>query len=1071
MVYESTETLAPGILNDPDGYWFEVRENARQTDYTNLDTPNTQKMTIGTFFKIVDNNLQPLRNSTPQISMPNPFTPVIPNDFFFHNLKPTDPNGDLLEFEFYTPFETNALVGVESINTPIPFDPLNPFPSGFPIQVSPSGIVKAQPINVGRNAYGVICKEKRGGEVVSETYLDLLLDVEQISAYPFTFNPPSPIEICSDNFGQTSISAAVPTFWDYQYYWYTGSFTNPSSEYTTYNIKPPSPGSYNLIVQRTNDCNHGNETAIVGSTPSPTATIYAITTEICPGACTPLTLLNPTSGFTHDWYRVNTDPLLPDDYLGTNSVNISVCQPGDYYVRVTDPSNSCRATSNHIILNPGVVPTMALTVPTSPFFCQGDIINITNSIPGNPPSLTYTPTWTGGNFNSNPNDYTFFDLDATNLGWQTFTLDAVGVPNSGCINSESHNFFIGTGNCCRPGLQVLDQAVINSGQTIFTGNYHITEDLLLDDNVYYEFSGEFYIQPFIVDFVSVQGSIIKLGTGTPMRIMSNSLFTSFCDEMWYGIDVTDGGKFFADPEVEISNAFKAIFSTSNDPLIIRVDGVNFFNNYTSVEGYGFATSINKYSVTNSTFYSDPSQMLLPYNTTGGWNDVFHSNIGIHILGSGSGGNVTDQNIYGNEFNNHITGIHFADASNMHISQNTFNGNKVAGISVDAGDLKISNSEIYVPWDLPNLPQIDEYFNILYPTISSAAYGIRILDGVDYEVYGCFLQGDEYISTDIQTNIGIRAPLKNPRPIISLNDFSFLNKAISTHSQGGIEILDNTFADNYKAISFTNPSTLTSVKFNCNAFSLDFTEPFDRYGLFIENGADIFTNFGGYGSSPFLGDPSGNNFPVNPDPNISIGYPTMAGPVGNPLYPNVAEHWQPVSNWFSIYDEVALLTGEDPVNYKYFAYYNEFVGENPNNPSDPTDAVVPSSVVYRVDDQNSPLTHPDYLGQNNITCNLSPIISFPASRITHKNFSGLAFSSTNSISTAPNPVRDQVRIISNTEPIKKIVVLNTQGRKVIEKEFSDKEFLDLKSLPSGIYLINISFISGKKEIVKILRIDK
>jgi hypothetical protein len=329
-----------------------------------------------------------------------------------------------------------------------------------------------------------------------------------------------------------------------------------------------------------------------------------------------------------------------------------------------------------------------------------------------------------------------------------------------------------------------------------------------------------------------------------------------------------------------------------------------------------------------------------------------------------------------------------------------------------------------------------------------------------------------ISHTDQENIGIRAPYNTPCPVISQNDLSFLNKAISTHSSGGIEIVDNTFADNYKAISFTNPSTLTSIELNCNEFSLALMEPYDRYGLFIENGADIFTDFGGDGGFTVFDHPAGNNWPV--DPAQSNGYPFTAGPTGDPFYPDVANWWAAPGNWYSIYDEFAFLTGEDPVSYGYYSYYNEFVGENPdpNQNTDPMDAVVPTSVVKRISNLNSGYQFPDYLGQNNSTCFLSPNISFPPLRIFPYFIASVDPSRKEiEILVYPVPLRNQLNVEIETAQRLFFNLFDQQANKIWTQKFGlelDRHFLNLPNLLPGMYILEIIFESKETKRLKVVK---
>ncbi len=1050
VVYDEIVSLDPAVLNNhQDGYWIEISDENRESNISNLNSADQQLMTVGLFFRIADLSGIPLYNSSPNFTMPNHFTNVQSGEYFFCNLKPID--NDALNFDFYTPFEENSVIHVNPN-----FPPSNPFPSNIPLSVSQNGIIKGEASFQGRNVYGVVCSESRAGLTISETYLDLLLDVDNGSQYSFDFKPnPNPIEICSDKFGITSISGDIPSFWDYQFYWYTGSFQNPTTEFTTYSITPPGPGDYHVIAQRTNGCNHGLETANVISVPTPTAQISQAAQNICPGGCTTLDVISPDPSLIYNWYMVNNDPLLPDDFRGSGST-LTACQTGEFYVRVKDPVTNCTSYSNHLVLGSASPPPISLILPSSNIFCEDDPpILITNNIPANPPNLTYTTTWTAGLVNTDQfNNY--FELGMA-PGLHTFTLNAHGPPNSGCLTTNNYTFVIQPSHCCMANLTILDQALINTGQTTFNGDYLITEDLNLLDYSRYEFSGDFYVLGTFID-ASVTGMYINCGIGSDILIKTGSKFTAHCDYMWGGFDISNVSKFTIENDVEISHAYKAIFSSSTNPMPLKVNQCNFYNNYTSVQGYGFLTSISKYSISDSYFHSDPADMKLPFNTSGGQFGTYHSNIGIDIFGSGNSGYVTENNVFDNIFENLMIGIHFWFADEMTVANNSFTNNLISGIMVNLGSVSIHDCSISIPGTYVNLPQTSDFFST-YNFIMQGIYGSLLLDDVEYDIDRLEINGAAGISTNAQECIGIRAPFNPNPPQISECDFSYLNTAISGTHSGGLYIEDNTFFENYKGIEIDADASLDEVLFTCNKFELESIQNFERYGLYIKDGATINTNFGGNGSPGFIGSPSGNNWPVNPDPNVSIGFPNQGGPTPNPLYPQVAQYWVPPINWYSIFDEASFNSGEDPVNYNYFAYYNEFVGENPNNSTDPNDAVVPSSVVFRVDDINSPaLSWPDYLGISGSTCFINQTISFPPQR-KGKNAD---ISHQNKFRLFPNPSSRWVNVMGlETNPVE-ITILDYKGKILnsnISRNGTNIIQLDFNNYDPGLYFIKIKLDNG------------
>jgi Secretion system C-terminal sorting domain len=257
-------------------------------------------------------------------------------------------------------------------------------------------------------------------------------------------------------------------------------------------------------------------------------------------------------------------------------------------------------------------------------------------------------------------------------------------------------------------------------------------------------------------------------------------------------------------------------------------------------------------------------------------------------------------------------------------------------------------------------------------------------------------------------------------------------------QSALTINDNILMDNRHGIYIDDGAQVTGLDLGCNLFELefDFTQD-DRYGIYVhEKGLLLDYTIGGLGAFPLFPLPAGNGWPAKDksDPDI--------------------DNWEAPDNWFSIFDN-SLSEDEVTLNWTYYRYYNEFIGEGLDPSAFPIDAVFASANIIRAG--------PNVTANNNTTtCTNRPEILFPARigilLLDEKTFSDL--------SLYPNPA-DMVLYIEGTDEVTEdnVEIINILGTKETFgiKLLDSKQILSLSNLKSGYYFLRITL---KNQVYKI-----
>lgn len=253
-VYVTTVNLPP----IPGGYTLVYQRCCRNASIQNLADPSANG---GTYFIKIPGPEVVTCNSSPRFSNLPPLV-ICANDFFSFNHSATDPDGDVLEYSFYTPYEGGS-TGSPAPNPcePPPYVPLV-WAAGYSetnqIHGTPNltinsttGQLTCNPSTLGIYVYAVKVREYRGGVLLSEALREFQINVVNCEVFVLSgiqpqFDPNTSIPLCSGltaTFTNTSVSA-------FSYLWNFGDETTlaDTSNLTTPTYTFPDTGTYMVTL-------------------------------------------------------------------------------------------------------------------------------------------------------------------------------------------------------------------------------------------------------------------------------------------------------------------------------------------------------------------------------------------------------------------------------------------------------------------------------------------------------------------------------------------------------------------------------------------------------------------------------------------------------------------------------------------------------------------------------------------------------------------------------------------------------------------------------------------------------
>jgi gliding motility-associated-like protein len=259
-VEEGTYTYIISLPAGPGGYYIAYQRCCRNASINNLVNPVTQGATYYT--KIPGTN-EAVSNNSPRFNLFPPIFLCVNKSFVFDH-SATDPDGDRLEYSFFTPF-----LGCTQSACPFsapPYSLVNyaaTYSGNYPVSAGPSlaidpvtGKLTGKPNLIGQFVVGVCVKEYRGEKLLSTHYRDFQFNIRNcLSTTISNFMVQS--QICAGSaisFTNLSMSPSGPpgVRWDFGVPGEKGDTSNTFDP--TYIF--PKPGAYtvSLIADPYKEC-------------------------------------------------------------------------------------------------------------------------------------------------------------------------------------------------------------------------------------------------------------------------------------------------------------------------------------------------------------------------------------------------------------------------------------------------------------------------------------------------------------------------------------------------------------------------------------------------------------------------------------------------------------------------------------------------------------------------------------------------------------------------------------------------------------------------------------------------
>ncbi len=381
-IYQDIVSLSPGT----GGYHLYFTICCRNATIANINSPLTARETYYAY--VPDNNIW-LTNSSPVFNMMPPVYVCMGEDLNL-DCSATDPDGDVLVYTFYTPFDGFSGAGItytaatppNNINiSPVTWlagfgatDPLDPAPGLLPgLAISTGGLITGTPAAPGQFVVGVMIDEYRDGVLIGRITRDFQFNV---------LNCPPPIDaafsapdVCNGltvDFDNTSGAGATTFWWDFG----TGDPADSSLVFEpTFTYAAAGVYTVTLIVQKGTNC--ADTATFTFEIMDPLTFTITVDSVNCSGTSTGSASVVPADGtLDYVWSTAST------------AYSISGLTVGAYWLEATN-GIGCIDTQFFNLAEPGVLgATFVLNEPLCHDSLNGSIV--VNATGGTAP---FTYTW------------------------------------------------------------------------------------------------------------------------------------------------------------------------------------------------------------------------------------------------------------------------------------------------------------------------------------------------------------------------------------------------------------------------------------------------------------------------------------------------------------------------------------------------------------------------------------------------------------------------------------------------------------------------------------------------------
>lgn len=421
--YYLTTTLLPR----PGGYTIVYQRCCRNNSILNLENVNH---TGATYLATIPDSGLLITNSNPVFNQWPP-TFICQNAPFTFDHSATDPDGDSLVYELYTP-----LSGADNTNpmpqppSPPPYDSADWAPpyglsnplGGVPLRINRfTGQLTATPVATGQYVYGIRVMEFRNGIYLGSTLRDFQVnvvpcpDITVASIF-------SPTIVCGSTLAQfvnTSFNAAT-------YQWDFGDPVTAGDTSTQMNPEwnYPDTGTYfvTLIAFSGIDTDCNDTASGVVKVYPPFHTGFEISND----HCSPYFLFQDHSAGSGGTPALFWSWNFGDGYFsGSGNPSHTYLQPGQYTVTlISSKDSSCTDTAS--------IPVNVLRIPVASFLPFLDTCSYTLGL-HNQSLYSSSYIWDFGDLSSG----TAFSPEHVYADFGVYTVQLNAVSDSGCVNSST----------------------------------------------------------------------------------------------------------------------------------------------------------------------------------------------------------------------------------------------------------------------------------------------------------------------------------------------------------------------------------------------------------------------------------------------------------------------------------------------------------------------------------------------------------------------------------------------------------------------------------------------------------
>ena len=390
IVHTKDIQLDPNIYDDPQGYYITYENIYRNTNTSNLTSPETQGYAFVYEFPPLKLNGNSFINSSPYFKILNGEFACV-NQSYKLSMAAKDYDGDMLKYSLTTPVRGSADAALHTgYEEGYPKFNQLVWATGYnvgnmihtktsdPLKIDPvSGILTMTPSELGLWCFAIKVEEFR---TINGTITKIGELNREYQIYVTDCNEPTPEEpvITADGYptGTTVISLCATkkvklvstskTTWAFQWQKDDENILNATTD--TYETNEP--GIYTVKISTINTCSRTNSAKPFTISFTPQKSKLSGISSVCDGNKAKLQAITGT-GLVYEWYKNGVlDANETQSFLETDNI-------GRYYAIITNPTDGCESKSDTLEVKKSPLPEAKISsINGLKKICQGKTLDL-----------------------------------------------------------------------------------------------------------------------------------------------------------------------------------------------------------------------------------------------------------------------------------------------------------------------------------------------------------------------------------------------------------------------------------------------------------------------------------------------------------------------------------------------------------------------------------------------------------------------------------------------------------------------------------------------------------------------